>query len=257
MNAFLLGEDVPAAWDNWDIDEDQALKMQRQSVLLSREVAADGPLEFRLRSRWRIERSSELRQDLVLRTGSPMVTFETEIDWREKHALLKAAFPTSLNPPFARHEIQFGHIERPVNRNNTYETVKFEVCQHKWSYEGLSKRWLVAQEYCAGHSRREAAAAAGVDVHTAGRHYAAFERALAGYVRRALKQGRAWKFVAIRSPGRIAAERDSSPRQRLRLAARLCLDGLHFRRRVELLYELVFSPLVLRNIRTGRKAPRQ
>ncbi len=133
MNAFLLGEDVPAAWDNWDIDEDQALKMQRQVSLLSREVADDGPLEFRLRSRWRIGRASEIRQDLVIRADSPMVSFETEVDWKEKHALLKAAFPTNLRPSFARHEIQFGHIERPVDRNHRFDTVKFEVCQHKWS----------------------------------------------------------------------------------------------------------------------------
>ncbi len=133
MNAFLLGEDVPAAWDNWDIDEDQALKMQRQVTLLSREVATDGPLEFRLRSRWRIGRASEIRQDLVVRADSPMLTFETEVDWREKHALLKIAFPTNLRPSFARHEIQFGHIERPVDRNHRFDMVKFEVCQHKWS----------------------------------------------------------------------------------------------------------------------------
>ena len=133
MNAFLLGEDVPAAWDNWDIDEDQARKMQRQVALLSREVAADGPLEFRLRSRWRVGRASEIRQDLVVRLDSPMLVFETEIDWHEKHALLKAAFPSNLRPSFARHEIQFGHIERPVDRNHRFDTVKFEVCQHKWS----------------------------------------------------------------------------------------------------------------------------
>lgn len=29
MNAFLCGEDVSEAWDNWDIDEDQKLKLTR------------------------------------------------------------------------------------------------------------------------------------------------------------------------------------------------------------------------------------
>lgn len=133
MNAFFCGEDVPEAWDNWDIDDDQKLKLTRETRLLSRDVAADGPLEFRLRSRYRIGMSSELTQDLIVRAGSAAVLFETAIDWREKHALLKVAFPTSLNPSFARHEIQFGHIERPVHRNNSFEKVKFEVCQHKWT----------------------------------------------------------------------------------------------------------------------------
>lgn len=133
LNALLLGEDVPEAWDNWDIDEDQKFKMRRQTGLLSREVAADGPLEFRLRSEWRIGRDSRLRQDLIVRPDSPMLRFETEVDWREKHALLKAAFPTSLRPSFARHDIQFGHIERPVERNHRFDAVKFEVCNHKWT----------------------------------------------------------------------------------------------------------------------------
>jgi alpha-mannosidase len=133
LNSFLLGEDVPEAWDNWDIDEDQRLKMRRQTELLARSVVADGPLEFRLRSEYRIGRNSRLRQDLVVRVDSSLIRFETEVDWREKHALLKVAFPTSLRPSFARHEIQFGHIERPVERNHRYDTVKFEVCNHKWT----------------------------------------------------------------------------------------------------------------------------
>ena len=148
MNAFLLGEDVPAAWDNWDIDEDQALKLRRQTEMLSREVVSDGPLEFRLRSRWRIGRSSEIRQDLVVRAGSPALIFETEIDWKEKHALLKAAFPTKLRPSFARHEIQFGHIERPVERNHRFDTVKYEVCQHKWSDISENRHGLALLNDC-------------------------------------------------------------------------------------------------------------
>ncbi len=133
LNAFLWGEDVPASWDNWDIDEDQHLKLAPQTNLLSREVVADGPLEFRLRSVYAIGRGSRLRQDLILRVGSPALLFETEVEWRDKHALLKVAFPTRLNAPRARHEIQFGHIERPVLRNDSHEAVKFEVCQHKWT----------------------------------------------------------------------------------------------------------------------------
>jgi len=133
MNTFLFGEDVPAAWDAWDIDEDQELKLQRETRLLSREVVADGPLEFRLRSVHAIGRCSTLRQDLIVRAGSPIVRFETEIDWREKHSLLKVSFPAALNVASARHEIQFGHIERPVARNHSFDQVKFEVCQHKWS----------------------------------------------------------------------------------------------------------------------------
>ncbi len=133
LNQFLLGEDVPEAWDNWDIDEDQSLKMEPQTRLLSREVVADGPLQFRLRSTFQIGSQSTLRQDLILQADTPRLDFETVVDWKERHALLKVAFSTAVLPSAARHEIQFGHIERPAFRNNRFETVKFEVCNHKWT----------------------------------------------------------------------------------------------------------------------------
>lgn len=133
LNQFFLGEDVPEAWDNWDIDEDQRLLMEPCGQLLSREVVGDGAWEFRLRSRWAIGRSSTITQDLVLVAGSPAIIFETLLDWSERHALLKVAFQTPLLPSSARHEIPFGHIERPAFRNNRFEKVKFEVCNHRWT----------------------------------------------------------------------------------------------------------------------------
>lgn len=123
------------------------------------------------------------------------------------------------------------------------------LCRRKWSYDGLSKRWLLAQEYCAGRSRRVAARAAGVDVHTAGRHYAAFERALTGHLRRNLELGHAWKFAAIRSPRRIGAENPPSPAQIRRVAAQHCLEGLSVYRRMQLIYDVAFAAGVERLLR--------
>ncbi|MBU3664899.1 MAG: hypothetical protein FGM15_03350 [Chthoniobacterales bacterium] len=116
-------------------------------------------------------------------------------------------------------------------------------CRRKWSYDGLIKQWLLAQEFCAGHSRREAAVAAGVDVHTAGRHYADFQLALAGYVRRLLAEGMAWRLGDAEKFHRLfrMGLANSSPRQRRRLAAQICFDGLGARKRLDLLCELVFA----------------
>lgn len=122
-------------------------------------------------------------------------------------------------------------------------------CRRKWSHEGLAKRWLVAQEYCTGHNRREAAQAAGVDGHTAGRYYSAFDRVLARHLRKNLKRGRAWTLAAGESSQRLAANKAKSPRQIERLAAHFCLEGLSIRRRLELIYELVFSAGVERLLR--------
>ncbi|SDT89189.1 alpha-mannosidase [Verrucomicrobium sp. GAS474] len=133
LNAFLAGEDVPESWDNWDIDEDQKLKMALQTRLVRREVVADGPLEFRLRSEYRIDQRSRLRQDMIFRADTPQIDFDTEVEWDSPHTLLKAAFPLNLRAGSARHEIQFGHAVRPTVRNTSHERAMFEVCQHKWT----------------------------------------------------------------------------------------------------------------------------
>jgi hypothetical protein len=113
----------------------------------------------------------------------------------------------------------------------------------------MSKRWLLAQEFCTGHNRREAAHATGIGVHTAGRHYDAFERVLAGHLRRNLRQGRTELMAAGEASLRIDAKKPRSPKQTQRLAARFCLEPLSFPKRLELLYELAFSARVERLLR--------
>jgi hypothetical protein len=113
----------------------------------------------------------------------------------------------------------------------------------------MSKRWLLAQEFCTGRNRREAAQTAGVGVHTAGRHYDAFERVLAGHLRRNLKQGRTEVLAAVGASLRIDAKEPKSPKQTQRLAARFSLEQLSFPKRLELLYELAFSARVERLLR--------
>ncbi len=54
------------------------------------------------------------------------------IDWHENHKLLKVAFPVDVRASFARHEIQFGHIERATHRNTSWDAARFETCAHTW-----------------------------------------------------------------------------------------------------------------------------
>jgi alpha-mannosidase len=133
LNDFFLGEDIPAAWDNWDIDADQELKMSRDGRLLSREVVSIGPLQLRVRSRFALGENSEILQDMVFHADSPQVDFETVVDWHEKRKLLKVYFTLNVLADSARHEIQFGHVERPTHRNLPQDRARFEVCAHKWT----------------------------------------------------------------------------------------------------------------------------
>ena len=131
--SFLSAEDVPAAWDGWDVDADCMEKLRPDGVLQSRMVAADGPLEYRVRCTWTVCGGSVVRQDIIFHADSPLVEFDTELEWHGKHRLLKAAFDTSVQAPAARQEIQFGCIQRPTTRNDSLEQAKFEVCCHKYA----------------------------------------------------------------------------------------------------------------------------
>lgn len=133
FNAILMGEDVPEIWDNWDIDSDQDLKLLPQDALLSSEVAADGPLQLRLRRTYRLGRKSTLVQDVVFHGTTPRIDFETRVDWAEVYQHLKVSFATNLPSATARHEIQFGHVIRPTHRNLPQDRARFEVCNHRWT----------------------------------------------------------------------------------------------------------------------------
>jgi alpha-mannosidase len=133
FNRFLLGEDVPAAWDNWDIDRDQRLKLQPQETLVERSVVADGPLQLRIRQQYRIGKDSLLTQDIVFHADTARVDFDTVVDWREKYQFLKAGFAVDVLAETARHEIQFGHVTRSTHDNTSQDRAQFDVCAHKWT----------------------------------------------------------------------------------------------------------------------------
>lgn len=123
---------MPAAWDNWDIDFDQQFKMEAQTRLRSRAVA-DGPLQLRIRHEYDLGAASRLTQDVVFHSTTARIGFETVVDWREKHCLLKAGFPLDLRVDAARHEIQFGHVQRPTHANRPADRAQFEVVNHRWT----------------------------------------------------------------------------------------------------------------------------
>jgi len=133
FNTFVLGEDLPVAWDNWDIDRDQRLKQQIDHRLLSQHVVADGPVQLRVRSTYAIGRESRIIQDMIFHADSPQVDFDTVIEWGDAHQLLKVVFTLDLLADQARHEIQYGHVERPTHENLSQDRARFEVCAHKWT----------------------------------------------------------------------------------------------------------------------------
>ena len=131
-NRFCMYKDVPSLFDAWDIDS-----MYRETpVALEGEaevqVVTEGPLFATVRVT-RTLHHSRLTQEITLAQGSRRIEFASEIDWQERHKLLKVAFPVDIHASEALHEIQFGHLARPNHRSRPYDADQFEVANHKWT----------------------------------------------------------------------------------------------------------------------------
>jgi alpha-mannosidase len=130
-NVWQLFEDRPLDWDAWDIDVfyDDAPPTPAGDAMIS--IVEAGGLRGVLEIRRPLE-ASTIVQRVVLRQGSDRIDFETEIDWRERHKLLKVAFPVAVLSPVATYDVQWGNVERPTHRNTSWDWARFETCAHKW-----------------------------------------------------------------------------------------------------------------------------
>lgn len=133
LNTFLIAEDMPTAWDNWDVDADLECKMRPTARLLDRQVVSLGAVECRIRSRYQLTEKSTLEQDLVLYPDKGDVVFFTRMNWQDDHRFLKAAFDTAIFADEARQEIQFGYLKRSTARSTAEQKARFEVCNHKYT----------------------------------------------------------------------------------------------------------------------------
>ncbi|MDF2800720.1 MAG: hypothetical protein K0S61_623 [Anaerocolumna sp.] len=133
LNTFLIAEDLPSDWDNWDLDADIECKFKDCAELISRQVVEDGTVEFRIRSEYKLTKNSTLKQDMIFYAHNAEVRFDTIMDWQDDHRFLKTAFDTTVQSDFVRQEIQFGYMKRSTSRNTLEEKAKFEVCNHKYT----------------------------------------------------------------------------------------------------------------------------
>lgn len=131
-NILTLYEDRPNNWDAWDVDifyEDQALETANavETASLGR-----GPVRQGILFKTTIGESS-LLQKIYLATNSKRLDFETEVDWHERHKMLRVSFATSIRSDEAIFDIQYGYAKRPTHRNTSWDMARFEVAAHKYA----------------------------------------------------------------------------------------------------------------------------
>jgi alpha-mannosidase len=130
-NQLQFFKDLPKQYDAWNIDPG-TLDVPPMSIEEADSVesvsGSDGSSAVRVTSHWQ---NSKFIQTISLK--GDIVDVDNDIDWHEKHILLKAAFPLAVTSNFATYEIPYGTIERPTTRNNSWEKAQFEVPALRWA----------------------------------------------------------------------------------------------------------------------------
>ncbi|MFJ4699350.1 alpha-mannosidase [Streptomyces sp. TverLS-915] len=129
-NLLQLHTDFPNQWDAWDVDS-----FYRNTVtdLTDVEELSAAPEGVRI---VRAFGDSRVVQTLSLAEGAGRLDIDTEVDWHETEKFLKLAFPLDVHAERYASETQFGHFYRPTHTNTTWETAKFEACNHRFVHLG-------------------------------------------------------------------------------------------------------------------------
>ena len=130
-NLLQLHDDNPSRWDAWDLDagyRDSHEDLVGDVYQVKTRAGAVGVLVY-----GRDFGQSKFVQLMSLESGSRVLKFQSQVDWRERHKLLKVAFPVTVSAREATYEIQFGHLTRPTHEDDSKARAMFEVCAQRWA----------------------------------------------------------------------------------------------------------------------------
>lgn len=124
--------DKPKQWDAWNIDADFEDHYSNLDQADEVSLVEKGPLRAIIRIKKHFQNSTFI-QDVTMYPGVERVDVKMQVEWHEKHILLKVAFPLSAHNDRATFEIPYGTVERPTTRNTPAERAQFEVPALSWA----------------------------------------------------------------------------------------------------------------------------
>ncbi|MBW4421397.1 MAG: alpha-mannosidase [Myxacorys californica WJT36-NPBG1] len=142
-NQLQAFRDEGQYWDAWNIDPNYAQHPLPPAKLLdisidrddlwSRHIHPDGKL---FESRIRVTRQighSIFKQVYRLKYNSPALEIATAVNWQERHVVVKAAFPLTVNADHATYEIACGAITRTTTPKTEQEKAQWEASALGWA----------------------------------------------------------------------------------------------------------------------------
>jgi alpha-mannosidase len=132
-NSLGLFDDHPNNWDAWDIDEYYANQRLPDPRVEGGITRVAGEVRCGLQAVLRVGDKSTIRQQVWLEREGKRLDFVNEVDWREKHRILRVAFPTTIGTDKASAEIQYGYVQRNTADNTKWDRAQFECVGHRYA----------------------------------------------------------------------------------------------------------------------------
>ena len=133
-NQFHMYKNVNCMYDAWEIGSmvyDEELSLQEElmkEVYVVEETDQKCILCFTKKLHHSI-----VTQQICIEANSPVIYFDTSIDWQERHKLLKVSFYPEIHTREGIEEIQYGYIKRSFGENHQFEKDQYEVICHGYT----------------------------------------------------------------------------------------------------------------------------
>ena len=131
-NVLSLYEDRPNDWDAWDVDFYYRDALLETAAVSNAVPGSTGDVVQEVKFSLSVG-NSKIEQMVSLNPNSKRLDFDTSIDWKEKHKMLRVHFPINVRSERASFDIQYGHVKRNTHRNTSWDKAKFEVVGHKYA----------------------------------------------------------------------------------------------------------------------------
>ncbi|MCD6487926.1 MAG: alpha-mannosidase, partial [Desulfurococcales archaeon] len=130
-NKLIAYYDLPEVWDAWDIDEDYKELYWEVKDIIGSKILEKGPLRITLYFKKRF-RSSTIEYRINIYRDLRRIELTYDIDWHERNVLLKTWFYPSIHAKYAYFMIPYGVVERPIEKNTSWEKAMYEVPLTGW-----------------------------------------------------------------------------------------------------------------------------
>lgn len=131
-NRIFAYEDLPRAYEAWEIDERYEVGGRELLATEPVTVEEEGPLRASIRVERRA-RDGVVVQHYRLTAGARRLDIVTSIQWNGRRTMLRAQLPLAIRTTDAWYEVPFGAVSRPTHTNTSWDRAKFEVPAMRWA----------------------------------------------------------------------------------------------------------------------------